>query len=639
MKRSKFLNIITICLAVLLNQSCLRQKYDKYLEALARDSTSVEDPVLAELKFPDNFDFKTEKVVAVSISDNTPNVVYEVYPLSEELTESLDSITGPLPQKLLEREPFNGTILENLTVPSYVDELFLVRKSNSSVDDITIQIIENSASFTFNGIIGKNGKSKSQANSSKMNTDCSNVYGQKFYADLGNAVDTNGSGIHTLSNIQFPKNNATAIITATDVDGVEFKNRFSLAGGGFSTPIFTFYGFNFWISSKIDTNNDSDGYVEFEMDFDTPIQHVLMHVRSVDASRYEFVGTQHTETLLSGGSELVYDEADRILRDNNPRTRSHYYRDGYGTILISATSGSFDKIVWRRTDDPETNTQNDSNWFTFTEVELCNDQDGDGVVDSVDEFPNDASKAYTVIYPSASSKASLVFEDLWPFRGDWDFNDTSIDYSITRIFNASNQVVAIDIDYSVTSDGAGFVNSFAFEIKGLNPNNISTITGQLLDRDVFSLDNNGTELGQTHAVIPLFDDHSIIVNQENSVNITLIDPISESALDPAPFNPFLVANGERDKEIHLSNHQPTALGDAQPEVEGNNADTDGNYATDNGLPWVINVVESFPLLLEKEPINEGYLFFEEWGISGGQSRKDWYKNLPGYRNTSKLKQN
>ncbi|MEX0361093.1 MAG: DUF4842 domain-containing protein, partial [Allomuricauda sp.] len=60
---------------------------------------------------------------------------------------------------------------------------------------------------------------------------------------------------------------------------------------------------------------------------------------------------------------------------------------------------------------------------------------------------------------------------------------------------------------------------------------------------------------------------------------------------------------------------------------------------DNGLPWAINVVESFPLLQEKEPINEGYLFFEEWGTSGGQSRKDWYKNLPGYRNNSKLKQN
>ncbi|MCL6265136.1 LruC domain-containing protein [Flagellimonas myxillae] len=639
MKKLKFQYITLILLVGLLNQSCLKQKYDKYLESLARDSTLVEDPVLTELKFPENFDFKTEQVVSINISDNTPNVVYEVYPLSDDLTENLDSVSGPLPQKLLEREPYNGSILESVAVPSYVDELFLVRKSNSSVDDIAIRIIQNSVSYSFNGIIGKHGKNSSPLSQSKINTDCSNVYGQKFYVQLGNTIDTNGAGLHTLSNIQFPKNNVTAIITATDFNGAEFKNRFSLAGGWFSTPIFTFNGFIFWINSKIDTNNDPDGYVEFEMDFEAPIQHVLMHVRSVDVSRYQFVGNQHTETLLSGGSELTYDENERILRDLNPGSRARYYRDGYGTILISATSGSFDKIVWRRIDEPGSNIQNDSNWFTFSEVELCNDQDGDGAVDSVDEFPNDATRAFTLTYPSASTRASLVFEDLWPFRGDWDFNDTSIDYSITKFFNASNEVVAIDIDYMVTSDGAGFVNSLAFEIKGLNPNNVASISGQLLERSVFSLDSNGTELGQSHSVIPLFDDHSIIVNQENKVSIVLIDPITESILDPTPFNPFLVANGERDKEIHLSNHEPTSLGDNQPNVEGNNADVDGNYATENGLPWAINVVESFPLLLEKEPINEGYLFFEEWAISGGQNRKDWHKNIPGYRNQSKLKGN
>nr|WP_299384652.1 LruC domain-containing protein [Allomuricauda sp.] len=638
MRLKRISHIVLFSLVICLAQGCLKEKYDKYLESLARDSTLVSDPVITELKFPDNFDFKTEKTVTLHISDNTPNVVYEVYPQTEELTASLDSITGPLANQLLEREPYNGTIQENVSVSTYVDNLFLIRKSNQSVDDIVVPIISNSASYTFNGITGKSQGLEHSTNNKMANTDCSNVYGQKYYVDVSNVVTTDDTALHTISNIQFPKSGATAIITATDAGGVEFKNKFSLAGGGFSTPVYTFYGFNFWISSKIDTNNSTNGYVEFEMDFDTPIQHVLMHVRSVDVSRYQFVGAQHSESLLSGGWELIYDEDQRILRDSNPNSRSRYWRDGYGTILISATSGTMDKIVWRRINEPNSNTQNDSNWFIFTEVELCNDQDGDGVVDSADEFPTDPNRAYSTTYPASDSKASLVFEDLWPFRGDWDFNDTSIDYSITKYFNSSSQIVALDLDYVVTSDGAGFVNSLAFEIKGLNPDNIESITGQVLDRDVFSLDNNGTELGQSHAVVPLFDDHSILVNQENKVSITLIDPISDTTLDPSPFNPFLVANGEREKEIHLSNHEPTSLGNSQPAVEGNNADTDGNYSTENGLPWAINVVESFPLLIEKEPINEGYLFFEEWGLSGGQSRRDWYKDFPGYRNPAKLRQ-
>ncbi len=639
MKKIRFFPILIISITAVLFQSCLKEKYNKYLESLGEDSTNVDNRVLTDLKFPTDFDFKTETTVAVQINDDSPNVVYEVYAYSDELIESLDSIAGPLPNKFFERLPSNGSIQETITISSFIEDLFIVRKSNDQVYDFVVPIIQNAASYTYDGSTGKRNISKTEQSKNQSSLDCANVYGQKYYVDLSNYVVTDNGNVNTISNIILPKQGVSAIITATSVDGVELKNRFSLAGAGFSTPIFTFYGFNFWISSKIDTNNDSDGYVEFEMTFDTPVQNLLMHFRSVDASPYKFVGNQHTETLLSGGREFFYDESERILKDTNPRTRARYYRDGYGTVLISATSGTFDKIVWRRIDDPDTNTQNDSNWFTFSEVEVCNDQDGDGVVDSVDEYPNDATRAYAVTYPSSSTKASLVFEDLWPFKGDWDFNDTSIDYSISKIFNASNEVVAIDFDYIVTSDGAGFVNSMAFEIEGLNPNNVSSTDGQILDKAVFELSTNGTEIGQQHAVIPLFDDHSILVNQENRVSVELVTPISNSSLDSAPFNPFLVANGVRDKEIHLANYEPTSLGNSQPNVSGNNSDVDGDYTTENGLPWAINVIESFPLLQEKEPINEGYLYFEEWGLSGGQNRRDWYKNIEGYRNYSKLKGN
>ncbi len=638
-KENRIFRIILISIITLLTQGCLKEKYNNYLESIANDSTIVEDPILTDLKFPSDFDFKTETIVSVNITDNSPNTLYEVYAYSDELINSLDSITGPLPNKLFERLPFNGTIQESVTLSTFVDNLFIIRKSNEHIDDFVIPVIQNSASYTYNGPTGKKIVSKKSAEKNQLSTDCANVYGQRFYVNLNNTIVSSDGNINTISNIQFPRQGATGIITATSVDGVELKNRFSLAGAGFSTPIFTFSGFNFWISSKIDTNNDADGYVEFEMIMDTPAQNLLMHFRSVDASMYQFVGTQHNETLLSGGLEFFYDDSERILKDTDSRSKGRYYRDGYGSVLISATSGTFDRIVWRRIDDPTSNSQNDSNWFTFSEVEACNDQDGDGVTDSVDEYPEDAARAYAITYPSSSTKASLVFEDLWPFLGDYDFNDTAIDYSIAKIFNSSNQIVAIDFDYVVTADGAGFVNSMAFEIEGLNPNNVASTTGQILDRGVFNLAANGTELEQEHAIIPLFDDHSIIVNQENKVSLLLVNPISNTSLDFAPFNPFLVANGEREKEIHLANYKPTSLGNSQPEVLGNNADTDGDYTTENGLPWAINVVESFPLLLEKEPINSGYLFFEEWGLSGGNNRKDWYKDFPNYRNRAKLKGN
>ncbi len=638
MTKTGFFSTSLVFVAALLLQGCLKQKYNDYLESLSQDSTNLDEPELIDLKFPSDFTFTTESVVSINITDSSPNVVYEAYAYNDELINSLDSIIGPLPNKLFERQPLNGSILESVSLSTFIEEIFLVRKSNESVNEVIVPIIQNSASYSYTGNSGK-GASISTNVQKQSNTDCANIYGQRFYANVSAVSIGNSGDINTISNIQFPKQGVTAIITATPVNGAELKNQFSISGGGFSTPIYTFNGFNFWIRSKIDTNNDADGYVEFEMTFDTPVQNLLMHFRSVDASMYQFVGDQHTEALLSGGSEFLYDDSERILKDSDPRSRARYYRDGYGTLLVSAVSGTFNRIVWRRVDDPNTNVQNDTNWFTFSEVEVCNDQDGDGIEDSVDEYPNDATRAYAITYPSSSTKASLIFEDLWPFMGDWDFNDTALDYSITRIFNASNEMVGIDFDYMVTSDGAGFVNGFAFEIEGLNPSNVASVTGQILDRNVFSLAGNGTEQGQQHTVIPLFDDHSILVNQENKLSVLFTTPLLSTSLDFAPYNPFLVSNGERDKEIHLANYGPTSLGDSQPEVVGNNSDVDGDYTTENGLPWAINVIESFPLPLEKEPLNEGYLFFEEWGLSGGESRKDWYKDIPGYRNATKLKGN
>ena len=56
------------------------------------------------------------------------------------------------------------------------------------------------------------------------------------------------------------------------------------------------------------------------------------------------------------------------------------------------------------------------------------DTDGDGVLDINDAYPTDASLAFNNNTVSGSS-GSLVFEDLWPGIGDFDFNDLVVDYS------------------------------------------------------------------------------------------------------------------------------------------------------------------------------------------------------------------
>ena len=262
------------------------------------------------------------------------------------------------------------------------------------------------------------------------------------------------------------------------------------------------------------------------------------------------------------------------------------------------------------------------------------DTDGDGVVDVLDDYPNEADKASDSFYPSQQFNGTLAYEDLWPYVGDYDFNDTAVSYNINQIYNANNLIVEVQIEVTLEHKGGVFMNGFAFELDELSPSDIASIDGQVLSEGLFSLAANGTELGQTNAVIPVFDNDEMVLDQLITITIVLAQPMASVGTDP--FDPFIVANNVREMEIHLMGNDPTDLGNATPTVSGNNADPDGNYATDNGLPWAINIVDKIPLPVEKTAINEGYKFFIEWAQSGGSLKADWYEDKNGYRTAGKL---
>ena len=594
-----------------------------------------ETSFLSQLDVPPSFTFEMERELSLEITDSSiEEVLYQAFVYNEAVLEQFDSITGPLPSKLFERQLENGQLSTRIVFPLASDSLLLVRRSNNAVEEFLLAANGTSLNFSYPNSTGN--KSSHRGITSFKNNECANVYGQEAYVDLDNVIIEKNNGVDAISNIVFPAAGTTASITATSFGNLQLNNPFSVGGNGLSTPVFTVDGFSFWISSQIDSNNEADGYVEFRMQFDSPMSQVLMHYRSIHSSFYEFVGSEHTEVLLSGGTELVYDSNERTLKDSDTGSKARFSRDGYGTVLIQASSGTFTEIVWRRKDDPTSNNQIDTNWFTFTEVPDCADSDGDGVSDSADEFEDDTTISSSTVYPSSSVKATLIYEDLWPFLGDYDFNDTALDYKITEYLNAQGRVVKMDIDYTVTSDGAGFINAFAFGFPGVNQSSISSVSGQQLSRNVFTLEANGAESGQNYAVVPIFDNHSTELGIARKVEITFSSPILKSALGEAPYRPFLVADGNREREIHIIGNEPTSLGNSTPSVNGNNQDSDGNFKTSNGLPWAINVVEAIPMMKEKRPIDQGYNHFVDWAISGGGNYKGWYKNLNGYRNSEAL---
>jgi LruC domain-containing protein len=60
------------------------------------------------------------------------------------------------------------------------------------------------------------------------------------------------------------------------------------------------------------------------------------------------------------------------------------------------------------------------------------------------------------------------------------------------------------------------------------------------------------------------------------------------------------------------------------------------YKTKTGLPYAIAIPEKFDYPYEKIQIIQAHKKFAEWVQSGGNLSPDWYKNLSGYRDATKI---
>ena len=314
-------------------------------------------------------------------------------------------------------------------------------------------------------------------------------------------------------------------------------------------------------------------------------------------------------------------------------------------------NGMIDEVKFFRTALSQTEIQS-----IFNDQIVANDTDGDGIPDDEDDYPNDPGRAFNNYYP-ASTYGSLAFEDLWPGKGDYDFNDLVLDYRFTLVTNASNKISDINATFVIKAIGAGFSNGFGFQLPGSNIiNDQINVSGLNLQENYITLNENGTESGQDKITVIVFDNSKKILQASSGFGVNVTP--SESYITPDTtqinlnfisniytiedvniqnFNPFLIIDGERGKEIHLPDMTPTNL--ANPDYFGtlNDDSNPGNnryYKTSNNLPWAINIPESYSYTIEKAQIISGHLKFGEWAESGGVLFTDWYQNKSGYRNNS-----
>ncbi len=279
------------------------------------------------------------------------------------------------------------------------------------------------------------------------------------------------------------------------------------------------------------------------------------------------------------------------------------------------------------------------------------DSDKDGVTDIFDEYKTDPLRAFNNYSPAKNVFGSLAFEDLWPARGDYDFNDLVVDYNYNLVANAKNKVVEMFAELKVRAVGGSFVNAFGFQLP-VAASVVSSVTGQKLTEGYINLNANGTEAGNSKATIIAFDNPAKVINgggvtinttpgqpfyepKTVSLKITFVSPVNKADLGTAPYNPFIIINKVRGKEVHLPGSSPTDLADTS--FFGKDDDrtiiSQGRYYKSiKNLPWAVNFAESFDYPVEKVQITSAYNYFAPWAESSAGIYKDWYGNKAGYRN-------
>ena len=251
----------------------------------------------------------------------------------------------------------------------------------------------------------------------------------------------------------------------------------------------------------------------------------------------------------------------------------------------------------------------------------------------------------------------MAFEDLWPYKGDYDFNDMVVDYNFNQVTNAQNKVVDIEANLTLRAVGAHYHNAFAIQFN-TTASNVASVTGQLFTKKLFTLNQNGTEANQDKAVIVAFDDaynllsssltggfintisnSTYITPSAVNIKISFVNPVTTAELGGAPFNPFIVVNEERGREVHLPGSTPTSLADITLFGKGqdnSNPSKGKYYMSDKYLPWALNIPVQFDYPAEKEDITKTYLMFNNWAITRGGSYTDWYTNKTGYRDINRI---
>ncbi|MFW6347084.1 MAG: LruC domain-containing protein [Cyclonatronaceae bacterium] len=245
-----------------------------------------------------------------------------------------------------------------------------------------------------------------------------------------------------------------------------------------------------------------------------------------------------------------------------------------------------------------------------------------------------------------------MYEDKWPYKGDYDFNDYTFKSTVEKQLDANNKVVGADVSVSFESMGAYFPYGLGVEVlRGTDA------TSTYLPTDAITFSGDATAEAGASNVARLIDNLKDVDEAMPTWNTFL----ERYETTPTTFNYsitwdedsfggnnislhyFLFSSTDRGREIHSVGNPPTALSDGSELGTGEDNSstvawdrTPGRqfskpapfYRTENFLPWgltlqiVPGIEPSIPT--ERTDITDAYDQFAGWAQSEGTLNTTWW---------------
>ena len=324
-----------------------------------------------------------------------------------------------------------------------------------------------------------------------------------------------------------------------------------------------------------------------------------------------------------------------------------------GTVTVSVAAGVCN--------DPARNgnAASDTLSLYYSVPSAGTDSDHDGVIDSLDDFPDDATRAFTNVNPSKNTWGALAFEDNWPSKGDYDMNDLVIRYQVMTVTDYFGKIKDLEITARIQARGAQTKSGFGVEFSGLPKSRVASATLTTTDY------SQGYPAQTQVAAVPENDPNNLtwIFFHDGSVydpphgNGTFLNTSPGStrksgamfvlkmtfgtAQDPhavglPPYNPFIFSTVTPAREVHLPYQPPTqyaldngvlkyfGTGDDNSSAEAGRFYVTNDKSGASGLPWALNLGESWNHPLETVQVSMVYPGFVPWTNSGGADVTDWY---------------